>query len=153
MRLAHGGQVDDARLRWAGALRCGTCAQPFCASGLRQHYRRDPATGERRCPVAFRAAPTCATITPADAAFVRGLSADEVYVQSVPTIVELGTDCGPEVGAVLAPLAVTPPGGDVTGIGAAAIARQGRRRCANARAARARARRRAALLGTPLPAP
>ena len=78
--------------------------------------------------MAFRAAPTCATITPADAAFVRGLSADEVYVQSVPTIVELGTDCGPEVGAVLAPLAVTPPGGDVTGIGAAAIARQGRRR-------------------------
>ena len=68
-RHAHGGQIDDARLRWAAGLRCGTCAQPFCASGLQQHCRRNPADGVRVSPSQFRSVGTVATITPADEAF------------------------------------------------------------------------------------
>ena len=103
-RHAHGGQLDDERLRWASGLRCATCAQPFCAAGLRQHYRLDPADGVRRCPSQFRSVGPVASITPADEAFVRGLTADEVYVQTVPSLIEIGTDSSVDVGAIVAPL-------------------------------------------------
>ena len=82
-------------------MRCGTCAMPFTASGLAQHMRRDPADGARRCPSALRADAACAlVIDGADEAFVRGLSADEVYISSVPSLVERGGEAGCDVGAI-----------------------------------------------------
>ena len=105
VRQVHAGQVDDARFRWACGLRCGTCAMPFTATGLAQHLRRDPADGVRRCPSALRADAGCAlTIDDADEAFVRGLTADDVYISSVLSLVELGGEAARDVGALVAPL-------------------------------------------------
>ena len=49
------------------------------------HLRLDRSDGVRRCPSAIRPETTQLTITPEDEAFVRGLTADEVYVQGTPS--------------------------------------------------------------------
>ena len=104
IRQAHGGQIDDGRLRWACGVRCVTCAQPFAAGSLRQHLRRDPATGERRCPSAARAPSDAVRLTDADLDFVRGLTVDECYIQGVPSLVTLDRGSARAVGAAVAQL-------------------------------------------------
>ena len=82
-REAHGGDLDDARMAWACGVRCATCSMPFAASSLTSHLRAGP-DGVRRCPsVARLAEAPGVTVTPADEAFVRGLTADEVYIYLV----------------------------------------------------------------------
>ena len=103
-RQAHGGQLDDARMTWACAQRCPTCAMPFAAGTLGSHMRRDPADGVQRCPTVLRASGGVITLTRADEAFVRGLTADEVYIQSVPSLISLDKTLAREVGLLVAPL-------------------------------------------------
>ena len=103
-RQAHSGQLDDTRIRWTCAVRCITCALPYVPSGLRQHLRRDPTDGVRRCPSAMRAVAGDFVVAAADEVFVRGLTADEVYIRGTPSLIELSPDAARDVGAIVAPL-------------------------------------------------
>eukprot|EP00966_Prymnesium_polylepis_P203848 4722511-Prymnesium_polylepis.1 len=54
-RQAHGGDVPDDVLRWAGGVRCADCGQPYRRAGLAGHRRRD-VDGTLRCPSLIRPA-------------------------------------------------------------------------------------------------
>ena len=101
VRDAHDGAIDTARLERVGGERCPTCYMPFVS--LRGHYRKDPATGEVRCPCAIRATTHEPVLTDADRAFVASLTHDEVYISDVPSMLDVDARVASEWAASVAP--------------------------------------------------
>ena len=91
-RSAHGGDIPDDLLAWAGGVRCGDCGLPYPRTHLLSHHRVDPSDGERRCPSRIRPATLTMTLSPADAAFVNDLPADEIYITTTPTMEDVPYD-------------------------------------------------------------
>jgi hypothetical protein len=103
-RQAHSGMLDDARMRWAGGHKCPTCGMPYTAATMHAHHRKDPITGQRRCPMAQRQHGSQINVSPADEAYVRGLPVADVYIQRTSSMRFLNSEISRAVGAVVAPL-------------------------------------------------
>ena len=80
-RHAHGGDIDDDLLGWAGGRRCSDCGQPFPLRSFASHLVRDPVDGVRRCPSLLRRVGRGMEVTDDMRAFVRSLTPNQVYVQ------------------------------------------------------------------------
>ena len=101
IRRAHGGQIDDQRLAWTGGARCPACCNPFVS--LRGHLRKDPSTGEHRCPTTFAARVYKPLLSSSDTAFINSLSDDDVYIQSTPSLEDIPHEVANVWAATIAP--------------------------------------------------
>jgi hypothetical protein len=91
-------------MRWAGGHKCPTCGMPYTAATMHAHHRKDPITGQRRCPMAQRQHGSQINVSPADEAYVRGLPVADVYIQRTSSMRFLNSEISRAVGAVVAPL-------------------------------------------------
>ena len=103
-RHVHGGDIPDDVLAWADGVRCPDCSQPHLRRGLASHLVVDPADGVRRCP--SRITRTCAELrlTEADEEFVRGLTADEVYISSSHSMTHVPMEADGDYAAIVGQL-------------------------------------------------